>query len=173
MDQSTYCRQWLPDPGWFKPRESTGGQLLSPNVVFLMMVDKACVSQPLWLQPLITNKSLLFTLLNPLNLMSFFFFRKGDLYCCEEIKNFVIQYNIKQQQVAVLAGRLFTRGQLWPSGIFSCDQAALWMVQSIRPSVCLSVCDTFFTMFLSLYHHEIFRSYYHWQKWCPCERSRS
>ena len=30
-----------------------------------------------------------------------------------------------------------------------------------------------FTMFLSSYHHEIFRSYYHWQKWCPCKRSRS
>ena len=28
-------------------------------------------------------------------------------------------------------------------------------------------------MFLSLYHHEIVRNYYHWQKWCPCQRSRS
>ena len=27
-------------------------------------------------------------------------------------------------------------------------------------------------MVLSLYH-EIFRSFYHWQKWCPCKRSRS
>ena len=26
--------------------------------------------------------------------------------------------------------------------VFSCDQAALWMVQSIRPSVCLSVCPS-------------------------------
>ena len=39
----------------------------------------------------------------------------------------------------------------------------------IRPSVC----DAFFTMFLSSYHHEFVRSYYHWQKWCPCKRSRS
>ena len=38
--------------------------------------------------------------------------------------------------------------------IFSCDQAALWMVQS----VCLSVHHTFLTMFPSSYHHEIFRS---------------
>ena len=30
-----------------------------------------------------------------------------------------------------------------------------------------------FTMFPSSYHHEIFRSYYHDQKWCPCKRSRS
>ena len=50
-------------------------------------------------------------------------------------------------------------------GLFSCDQAAIWLVQSVRLSVCpsvrLSVCHTFFTMFPSSYHHEIFRSYYH------------
>ena len=61
--------------------------------------------------------------------------------------------------------------------VFSCDQAALWMVQSVRPSVCLSVClsvrHTFLTMFPSSYHHEIFRSYYQWQKWRPFKRSRS
>ena len=53
---------------------------------------------------------------------------------------------------------------------FSCDQAALQMVFSVRlsvcPSVCLSVCPsvrhTFLTMFPSSYHHEIFRSYYQW-----------
>ena len=44
---------------------------------------------------------------------------------------------------------------------------------SVRPSVCLSVCHTFFTVFPLSYHHEIFRSYYHGQKWCPCKRSRS
>ena len=57
--------------------------------------------------------------------------------------------------------------------IFSCDQAALQMVFSVRLSVCPSVCHTFFTMFPSSYHHEIFRSYYYGQKWCPCKRSRS
>ena len=32
----------------------------------------------------------------------------------------------------------------WRGGLlFSCDQAALWMVQSVRLSVCLSVCDAF------------------------------
>ena len=41
------------------------------------------------------------------------------------------------------------------------------------PSVRLSVCHTFLTMFLSTYHHEIFRIYYQWQKWRPCKRSRS
>ena len=63
------------------------------------------------------------------------------------------------------------------SVIFSCDQAALWMVQSVCLSVCLSVYlsvrHTFLTMFPSSYHHEIFRSYYQWQKWRPCKSSRS
>ena len=51
------------------------------------------------------------------------------------------------------------------------------MVQSVllslHPSICPSVCHIFFTMFPSSYHHEISRSYYHWQKWCPWKRSRS
>ena len=49
-----------------------------------------------------------------------------------------------------------------------CEQAALWMILSARPTVsvcvpmcvCLSVCHTFLTVFLSLYDHEIFRSNY-------------
>ena len=57
--------------------------------------------------------------------------------------------------------------------IFSCDQAALWMVQSVRPSDRLSVRHTFLTMLPSSYHHEMFRNYYQWKKWCPCKRSRS
>ena len=56
---------------------------------------------------------------------------------------------------------------------FSCDQAALWIVQSVRPSVRPSVCHTFLTMYPSSHHHEIFRSYYQWQKWRPCKRLRS
>ena len=48
-----------------------------------------------------------------------------------------------------------------------------WFSPSVRPSVCLSVCHTFFTIFPSAYHHEIFRSYYHGQRWCPCKRSMS
>ena len=56
--------------------------------------------------------------------------------------------------------------------IFSCDQGALRALLFACPFVCHSVCYTFFTMFLSSYH-EIFISYYQWQKWCPCKRSRS
>ena len=41
---------------------------------------------------------------------------------------------------------------LWLHGYFSCDQAALWMVQSDCLSACLSVRHTFFTMFPSSYH---------------------
>ena len=44
---------------------------------------------------------------------------------------------------------------------------------SVRPSVCPSVRHTFLTMFPSSYRHEIFWSYYQWQKWRPCKRSRS
>ena len=46
-----------------------------------------------------------------------------------------------------------------------------WFSPSVCLSVCLSVCDAFSTMFPSSYHHEIFRGYYQWQKWC--KRSRS
>ena len=48
-----------------------------------------------------------------------------------------------------------------------------WFGPSVRLSVCLSVCYTFLTMFPSSYHHEIFKSYYQWQMWRPCKRSRS
>ena len=48
-----------------------------------------------------------------------------------------------------------------------------WFSPSVCPSVRPSVRHTFFTMFPSSYHHEIFRSYYHGQKWCPCKSSRS
>ena len=57
--------------------------------------------------------------------------------------------------------------------IFSCDQAALQMVFSVCLSVRPTVRRTFLTMFPSSYHHEIFRSYYQWQKWRPCKKSRS
>ena len=36
-----------------------------------------------------------------------------------------------------------------------------WYFLSVCPSVHLSVCHTFLTMFPSSYHHEIFRSYHH------------
>ena len=51
---------------------------------------------------------------------------------------------------------------------FRCNRAA-----PVHPSVYLSISDTFFTMFLSSDHHQFFGRYYHWQKWCPCKRSRS
>ena len=48
-----------------------------------------------------------------------------------------------------------------------------WFSPSVRPSFRLSIRHTFLTMFPSAYHHEIFWSYYQWQKWRPCKRSRS
>ena len=68
------------------------------------------------------------------------------------------------------ASRVFSNKEPY---VFSCDLAALQMVFSVRPSVCPSVRHTFLTMFPSSYHHEIFRSYYQWQKWRPCKTSRS
>ena len=49
--------------------------------------------------------------------------------------------------------------------------AACFMAAEIKFSK--DVRHTFLTMFLSLYHPEIFRNYYHWQTQCPCKRSRS
>ena len=48
-----------------------------------------------------------------------------------------------------------------------------WFRPSVRLSTRLSVRHALFTTFPSSYHHEIFRSYYHGQKWCQCKRSRS
>ena len=48
-----------------------------------------------------------------------------------------------------------------------------WFSPSVCPSVRPFVGHTFLTMFPSSYHHEIFRSYYQWQKWCACKRTRS
>ena len=53
------------------------------------------------------------------------------------------------------------------------QSVCLSVCTSVRLSVRLSVCHTFLTMFPSSYHHEIFRTYYQWRKWCPCKRSRS
>ena len=50
-------------------------------------------------------------------------------------------------------------------------QLASWQLRSNSPK--MSVRHTFLTMFPSSYHHEIFRSYYQWQKWRPCKTSRS
>ena len=91
------------------------------------------------------------------------------------------QNTLVSQMRATLAASCEPAGKLWKLCkvlyVFSCDQAALQMVFSVCLSVCLSVrlsvCHTFFTMFPSSYHHEIFRSYNHGQKWCPCKRSRS
>ena len=67
----------------------------------------------------------------------------------------------------------------WTAGSFlaATKQLNEWYFLSVCLSVCLSVRlsvrHTFLTMFPSSYHHEIFRSYYQWQKWRPCRRSRS
>ena len=51
------------------------------------------------------------------------------------------------------------------SSIFSCDQAALWMVFSVRPSVCL-----FVTPFSLCSHHRIIMKF---QEWLPVTKVTS
>ena len=63
--------------------------------------------------------------------------------------------------------------KMWMKFLAATKQLYKWYFPSVRPSVCPSVRHTFLTMFPSSYHHEIFRSYYEWQKWRPCKRSRS
>ena len=63
--------------------------------------------------------------------------------------------------------------------IFSCDQAALWMVQSVHlsvspsvcPSVCLSICPSHLFDYVPIIVSSwIFQGYYQWQKWCKRPR---
>ena len=64
----------------------------------------------------------------------------------------------------------------WPHKYVGAECGAssfTWYLYQMCNTVCPSVRHTCLTMFPSSYHHEIFRSYYQWQKWRPCKRSRS
>ena len=54
--------------------------------------------------------------------------------------------------------------------IFSCDQAALWMVQSVCLSVCLWRLFHYVPIIVSSWN---FQELLPMTKWCPCKRSRS
>ena len=82
--------------------------------------------------------------------------------------NFIISKSIFVECCFPLAS-----GFLWKNFLAATKQLYEWFSPSVRPSVCPSVCHTFLTMFPSSYHHEIFRSYYQWQKLRLCKRSRS
>ena len=75
-------------------------------------------------------------------------FYKGPQFAKNPLKSYM------RQQEAFRAD-IFFKFDL-ENDLFSCNQAALWMVFSVR----LSVRHTFLTMFPSSYHHEIFRSYH-------------
>ena len=88
-------------------------------------------------------------------------------------EKFIFQGQGKVREFCKKSGKIFGYGKVrefcdeCPQYFFSCDEAAL------RPLIFrLSICHTFLTMFRSSYHPEIFRSYYHWQTWCPCKRSK-
>ena len=66
-----------------------------------------------------------------------------------------------------------SNGSMWNS--YSFQPVGPWMGYSftdLGAEGCCRSLNVLFTMFPS-YHHEIFRSYYQWQKWGPCKRSRS
>ena len=52
--------------------------------------------------------------------------------------------------------------------VFRCNQRS-----SKKTFIRLPVCDTFFTMFHSWYHHNISRSDYRWQKWCSYKKAKT
>ena len=86
-------------------------------------------------------------------------------------RSFSYDFAIKRLKYGILSCLLYS---MYSSGwiFFSCDQAALWMVQS----VCLSLSvhpSHIFDYVPIIVSYEIFRSYYQWQKWRPCKRSRS
>ena len=81
---------------------------------------------------------------------------------------------VSQMQVPLAAQRGSRTGrQVYCMFLAATKQLYEWFSPSVCPSVRPSVRHTFLTMFPSSYHHEIFRSYYQWQKWRPCKRSRS
>ena len=71
-----------------------------------------------------------------------------------------------------------SNGSLWNSYSFQPVDIQFWMdsfhlFTDLGAEGCCRSLNALFTMFLSSYHHEIFRNYYQWQKWCACKRSRS
>ena len=83
----------------------------------------------------------------------------------------------KTSPILTQIGRFRTIGRSQLSNCFICFAFFLTANKQLYewsfPSVCLSVRHTSFTMFPSSHHHDIFRTYYQWQKWCLCKRSRS
>ena len=88
---------------------------------------------------------------------------------------FIIDYQILIMSDWIHVGYYFV-------SLAATKQLYEWFSPSVRPSVSRSVClsarlsvflSYLFIMFLSSYNHAIFRSYYQWQKRCPCKKSRS
>ena len=82
--------------------------------------------------------------------------------------------DIQLYQIPLPWGYVFHWFLLFPF-LAATKQLSEHLFPLVRPSVglfvCLSVRHNFLTMFLSLYHLEIFRGYYHRQTWCRCIRS--
>ena len=52
-------------------------------------------------------------------------------------------------------------------------QLPSWQLRSNSPNMSVHLSDLFHYVPIIWYHHEIFWSYYQWQKWGPCKSSRS
>ena len=125
---------WLTSPGtsqWNKPLKRTNRVLILFNTNFPIIGWK------------IHHNSIV-------RILSFWY---EKLSCYILKKSYQSQWNLAHAKTVQLSCNVqifFVIGLMWKKiwnlyiNIFSCDQAALWMVQSVcpsvRPSVCLSVC---------------------------------
>ena len=86
-------------------------------------------------------------------------YEKGGSWHCSCVCHLSLVDSVQTHQCLVI-------GMIVKISLFlaATKQLYKWYFPSVRPSVRLSVCHTFLTMFPSSYHHEIFRSYYQWPK---------
>ena len=96
---------------------------------------------------------------------------RGEEECIMQFRSIILIRVVREK-----SGKIFGYGKVSEkSGNFVMNAHDTFLAvtkQLLRTLIFrLSVCHTFLTMFRSWFHPEIFRSYYHWQTWCPCKRS--
>ena len=65
-----------------------------------------------------------------------------------------------------------SNGSMWNLQFPTCWPMDGLIFHYLGAEGCCRSLNALLTMFPSPYHHDIFRSYYQWQKWCPCKRSK-
>ena len=71
-----------------------------------------------------------------------------------------------------LVNRVFGFSSVWDKSTHTWERMRSFLLRFLRFSIIIGL-SHLFTMFPSSHHREIFKSYYHWQQWCPCKRSES